>query len=146
MLFLIKKKYNLYYSLLNSTNSNPSLRSSTNWIPHSFLNNNSGFPRISLTFLTSDTPRNLFKMCIRDRKEVSLSLLLYYSLNTKENVSISLIHQDMRISQKIRIVHWWQRIVPSWWSMLPRVWSHRRSSYLRSVLWDISRSLHLRCV
>ena len=26
-------------------------------------------------------------------------------LNTKENVSISLIHQDMRISQKIRIVH-----------------------------------------
>ena len=38
-------------------------------------------------------------------KEVSLSLLLYYSLNTKENVSISLIHQDMRISQKIRIVH-----------------------------------------
>ena len=28
-----------------------------------------------------------------------------YSLNTKENVSISLIHQDMRISQKIRIVH-----------------------------------------
>ena len=39
------------------------------------------------------------------KKEVSLSLLLYYSLNTKENVSISLIHQDMRISQKIRIVH-----------------------------------------
>ena len=27
------------------------------------------------------------------------------SVNTKENVSIFLIHQDMRISQKIRIVH-----------------------------------------
>ena len=49
------------------------------------------------------------------KKEVSLSLLLYYSLNTKENVSIFLIHQDMRTSQKIRIVHWWQRIVQSWW-------------------------------
>ena len=40
-----------------------------------------------------------------EKERGSLSLLLYYSLNTKENVSISLIHQDMRISQKIRIVH-----------------------------------------
>lgn len=40
-----------------------------------------------------------------EKEEVSLLLLLYYSLNTKENVSIFLIHQDMRTSQKIRIVH-----------------------------------------
>ena len=44
-------------------------------------------------------------MEIEKERGISLSLLLYYSLNTKENVSIFLIHQDMRTSQKIRIVH-----------------------------------------